>query len=320
MIALPRFQFHDFHPQLGDIQADVLEGLLHEQKAIAPKYFYDANGSKLFDRICRLPEYYLTRTEIDLLRTYGAEIEACIGKEAVLFELGSGSSIKIRLLLDAIKPIAYVPMDISKQHLLDSATTLAQDYHWLDIHAVCIDYAKPWELPEVLKEGRRIAFFPGSSIGNLNDDEAFALLRRIAELVGDEGGLLIGVDLIKDIDLLEAAYNDEQRVTAEFNKNLLVRLNREMKANFRLDRFEHHAFYNANKDRIEMHLSSHFEQLVQIAGIGIHFNRGETIHTENSYKYSLSGFRRLAKRAGFKAVKAWVDRDHLFSLHYLETV
>ncbi|HJX35848.1 MAG TPA: L-histidine N(alpha)-methyltransferase, partial [Dehalococcoidales bacterium] len=199
---------------MGDFKADILAGLKAEQKHIAPKYFYDTQGSMLFDRICQLPEYYLTRTEIGLLKQYGAQIADSIGPDTMLFELGSGSSSKIRLLLEAIRPKCYVPMDISRDHLYRSADLLAKDYPWLEIHAICVDYAGYWNLPPGLKGKNRIAFFPGSSIGNLTSEEAVGLLRRIALLVSDDGGLLIGVDLVKDIGVLEAAYNDQQKVTA----------------------------------------------------------------------------------------------------------
>jgi dimethylhistidine N-methyltransferase len=310
--------FHDFHLALGDFKADILAGLKAEQKHIAPKYFYDTQGSMLFDRICQLPEYYLTRTEIGLLKQYGTQIAASIGQETMLFEFGSGSSSKIRLLLDAIRPKCYVPMDISRDHLFRSANLLAKDYPWLEVHAICVDYAGPWNLPLGLKGKNRIAFFPGSSIGNLTSKEAVGLLRRIAQIVGKDGGLLIGVDLVKDIGVLEAAYNDRQKVTTAFNKNLLVRINRELGANFQVDRFQHRAFYNRDLDRIEMHLASKGEQVIRIAGELIHFNAGESIHTENSHKYSIAGFHRLALRAGFHPVKVWTDPDDLFSIHYLQ--
>ena len=210
-------------------------------------------------------------------------------------------------------------MDISKNHLFRSANTLAKDYPWLEIHALCVDYAGAWNLPHGLNGKRRIAFFPGSSIGNLAAEEAVGLLKRIARLVGDDGGLLIGVDLVKDIGVLEAAYNDLQKVTEAFNKNLLMRLNRELNANFQVDRFEHRAFYNRDKSRIEMHLASEREQFIRVADELIHFNTGETIHTENSHKYSIAGFHRLALHAGFHPVKVWTDPDDLFSIHYLQT-
>lgn len=319
MTNLPLFHFHDFHPDLGDFRANILAGLKADQKYIAPKYFYDTQGSKLFDQICERPEYYPTRTEIGLLRDYSAQIAATIGPDALLFELGSGSSIKIRLLLEAIQPKSYVPMDISKKHLFQSASSLAKNYPWLEVHAICVDYAGPWNLPPGLKGKNRIAFFPGSSIGNLTFEEAVDLLKRIGRLVGNDGGLLIGVDLIKDIGVLEAAYNDQQKVTAAFNKNLLVRLNRELGANFQVDRFKHLAFYNQELERIEMHLVSEVNQVIRISNELIHIKAGETIHTENSHKYSISGFHRLAQCAGFKPVKVWTDRDNLFSIHYLQT-
>jgi len=318
MTNLPLIHFHDFHPPLGDFRSTILAGLRSEQKQIAPKYFYDPQGSMLFDRICELPEYYLTRTEIALLNQYGDQIADSIGPDAVLFELGSGNSNKIRLLLDAIRPKCYVPMDISKNHLFQSVNLLAKDYPWLEVHAICVDYAGSWNLPPGLKGRNRIAFFPGSSIGNLTPEEAVGLLRRIAQFVSHGGGLLIGVDLIKDIGVLEAAYNDQQKVTAAFNKNLLLRLNRELGANFQVDRFQHRAFYNQGFDRIEMHLESEEEQVVRIANELIHFNAGETIHTENSHKYSIAGFHRLALRAGFHPVKVWTDPEDLFSIHYLQ--
>jgi dimethylhistidine N-methyltransferase len=311
--------FHDFHPALSDFQADIIAGLKNKQKTIAPKYFYDAQGSMLFDRICQLPEYYLTRTEIALLKQYGDEIAGSIGPDAILIELGSGSSRKIRLLLEAIRPASYVPMDISKNHLFQSANLLAKDYPWLEVHALCVDYAGAWNLPHGLNGRRRIAFFPGSSIGNLTSGEAVGLLGRIARFVGNDGGLLIGVDLVKNIGVLEAAYNDRQKVTEAFNKNLLVRLNRELDANFKVDQFEHRAFYNRDQNRIEMHLASEREQFIRVADQLVHFNAGETIHTENSHKYNLAGFHRLALGAGFHPVKVWTDPDDLFSIHYLQT-
>jgi dimethylhistidine N-methyltransferase len=309
--------FYDFHPPLSDFRAEILAGLNNRQKCIAPKYFYDAEGSRLFDRICELPEYYLTRTEIGLLEYYGEQIAGAIGPDAVLFELGSGSSRKIRLLLEALWPTSYVPIDISKNHLFDAAQALARDYPWLEIHAICADYAAIWNAPSCLQGKRRVAFFPGSSIGNLTAGEARGLLERVARLVGKGGGLLIGVDLIKEIDVLEAAYNDRQKVTEAFNKNLLVRINRELRADFQVDRFEHRAFYNREFDRIEMHLISREEQRVRIADQSVRLEAGESIHTENSHKYSIQGFHRLAQQTGFRPDKVWVDPEGLFSIHYL---
>ena len=319
MTKPPLIHFHDFHPALGDFRSDILAGLKAEQKFIAPKYFYDSRVPCCLTGFVSCRNITSTRTEIGLLKQYGAQIAAAIGPDALLFELGSGSSSKIRLLLEAIRPKCYVPMDISRDHLFRSANLLAKDYPWLEVHAICVDYAGPWNLPPGLKGKNRIAFFPGSSIGNLTSEEAVGLLGRIAQLVGNDGGLLIGVDLVKDIGVLEAAYNDQQKVTEAFNKNLLVRLNRELGANFQVDRFQHRAFYNRDLDRIEMHLASDREQVIRIADELIHFKAGETIHTENSHKYSIAGFHRLALRAGFHPVKVWTDPDDLFSIHYLQT-
>ncbi len=310
-------QFHDYHPVLTDIREDILSGLQSKQKHIPPKYFYDESGSKLFDKICQLPEYYLTRTEISLLKKYGEQIAEHIGSDTVLLEFGSGSSTKIRLLLDAIRPSTYMPLDISKEHLLNSAQTLARDYPWLEIHAVCVDYAGPWK-PPVLRKGRHIVFFPGSSIGNLENRAAENLLTHISKLVGEDGGLLIGTDLVKDTKTLEAAYNDQQGITAAFNKNLLLRLNRELQANFQPDSFRHKAFYNQDLDRIEMHLLSEQDQIVRISDQSFTFHKGETIHTENSYKYTIPGFRQMALNAGFHYHRVWTDPNQLFSIHYLE--
>lgn len=311
--------FHDLHVPASDFRQDILTGLQAEHKHIAPKYFYDAEGSRLFDEICQLPEYYLTRTEIALLKRHGPEIAACLGPDVTLLELGSGSSVKIRLLLEALQPLLYVPVDISREHLLQSAKTLAEDFPWLTVHAICGDYAVPCDWPvHAPPNSRRIAYFPGSSIGNFTPRQALKLLGRIAALLGDGGGLLIGVDLIKDREILEAAYDDSQGVTARFNKNILARLNRELQSDFSLAHFLHRAFYNAGEQRIEMHLLSDCEQKANVGSEIIHFCSGETIHTENSYKYSISGFQQLAMQAGFEPRKVWVDADELFSIHYLK--
>ncbi len=315
----PHVHFHDLQMPASDFRQDILTGLQAEQKHIAPKYFYDAEGSRLFEQICTLPEYYLTRTEIGLLKDHGPEIAASLGQNVTLLELGSGSSVKIRLLLDALRPLLYVPVDISREHLLQSAKSLAEDFPWLTVHAICGDYAASWEWPvQALPDSRRIAYFPGSSIGNSTPRQALKLLGRIAALLGDGGGLLIGVDLIKDREILEAAYNDSQGVTARFNKNLLARLNRELHADFKLEHFQHQAFYNAVEQRIEMHLLSDREQTVHVADEIIRFRSGETIHTENSCKYSISGFRQLARQAGFEPREVWTDADKLFCIHYLQ--
>ena len=301
-----------FMPMAEEVHA----GLIRKQKTISPKYFYDKRGSELFDAITELPEYYPTRTEIHLLRQHGNEFADMLGRDSYLFELGSGSSVKIRLLLEAIRPKLYIPMDISHDHLVASVNQLVEDYPWLDIYAAHVDYTKPWVLPD-FGPGRYNAFFPGSSIGNFEPDSALLLLKRINRLVGKGGGLLIGVDLKKDIPKLEAAYNDAQGITAQFNLNILAHINNRLDADFNPGNFTHVAFYNADKGRIEMHLRSQRDHRVRINGNTYVFQAGETIHTENSYKYTSEEFLQLAGQAGFSPLKEWVDTDGLFSMHYL---
>jgi dimethylhistidine N-methyltransferase len=295
---------------------EVHAGLVREQKTLSPKFFYDKRGSDLFDAITELPEYYPTRTETGLLRQHKNELAHLFGKDSSLYELGSGSSTKIRLLLEAVRPKVYIPMDISREHLVESARRLLRDYPWLDIRAVHVDYSRPWSAPD-FGPGHYNAFFPGSSIGNFEPDAALALLQRIKLLVAKGGGLLIGVDLKKDVAILEAAYNDRRGVTAEFNLNILAHINRRLEADFDLGNFAHRAFYHAEKGRIEMHLVSLREQQVRINGNVYSFKVGETIQTENSYKYSAEEFHQLAEKAGFIPTKMWVDSNAMFSLHYL---
>jgi len=309
--------FHDYHPTPADLRAEVLAGLALPQKRLSPKLFYDAAGSKLFDAICELPEYYPTRTEIGILRAHGAEMARRLGREALLVELGSGSSKKIRVLLEALRPAVYMPVDISREHLLRSAESLAAAFPGLQVHAACADYSVPFELPVDDHEHPRAAFFPGSSVGNFEPPEAERLLRRVGSILGPEGRLLIGVDLIKDRRVLEAAYNDADGVTAAFNLNLLARINRELDGGFDLEGFRHEAFFDADRSRIEMHLISTRAQQVEVAGQTFAFREGESIHTECSYKYSIDGFHALARRAGYEPEQVWTDREPLFSVHCL---
>ena len=311
--------FHDLHPTADDLAADVLTGFSRAQKAIPPKYFYDAEGSRLFDAITELPEYYPTRTETAMLREYADEIAQKAGTGHLLVEPGSGSCTKARILLDGLQPCAYVPMDISRDHLRVAAQEVAVEFPWLEVHAACTDFTRLMALPPSSPEGRRLAFFPGSSIGNFDPDAAVAFLRMIADMVGPGGQLLIGVDLKKDKAVLEAAYNDAQGVTAAFNLNLLTRINRELGADFDLEKWRHRAHYNEAQGRVEMHLVSRVAQQITVQGQTFHFAGGETIHTENSYKYSVAAFRDLAARAGFTTDTVWVDADRLFSLHLLQT-
>ena len=296
---------------------DVIEGLSQVQKRISPKYFYDAQGSALFDQICELDEYYPTRTEMGLLEQSAEEIADIVTGQH-LIEFGSGSSTKIRILLDAATDLAsYVPVDISRDHLFASAEAIAQDYPDLDVIPVCADFTRSFELPEKVEDGNKVGFFPGSTIGNFSREEAADFLSMTTNLLGDDGGLVIGVDLKKDPKLLHAAYNDNNGVTAEFNLNLLGRINRELDGTFELDSFTHEAHYNEVKGRIEMHLVSDKDQSVSVNGHTFYFKRDESIHTENSHKFDVEEFHELGRRAGFHAEKTWIDEDDLFSIHYL---
>ena len=300
---------------------DVIAGLSLPQKALPPKYFYDAIGSRLFEAICRLKEYYPTRSELALTRTHLGAIARFAGKRGpgavTLIEYGSGQGMKSRLLIAALRPSAYVPVDISAHALRHAALKLQRAFPWLDICPVHGDFSQPLKIPLLKGHGRRVVYFPGSTIGNLTPEEAQAFLRMTRGQVGARGAMLVGVDLKKDANALHAAYNDAKGVTAAFNLNLLARINRELRGDFDLRRFRHYAFYNATLGRIEMHLVSLVPQNVNVGGYRFAFEAGESIHTENSYKYSIEGFRALAGRAGFSGAKVWLDRRRMFSLHGL---
>jgi dimethylhistidine N-methyltransferase len=294
---------------------DVLAGLSRPQKALAPKYFYDARGSALFEAICRQPEYYPTRTELALTRAHLADIVRFAGRGCELIEFGSGASVKTRLLIGRLRPVHYVAIDISQAALRLATARLAREFPWLRITAVVGDFSRPVDLPRAL--GRRVAYFPGSTIGNLLPQEAEGFLHMTRGLVGRGGAMLVGVDCKKDANLLHAAYNDARGVTAAFNRNLLVRMNAELGANFELRRFRHYAFYNASRGRVEMHLVSLARQRVAIGRHRFDFDVGETIHTENSHKYSVAEFQAFAREAGFLPRKVWLDRRGRFALHGL---
>jgi len=319
MISRAGFTFHDLAPGEESFRDAVLAGLRRPQKAIPCKFFYDARGSALFEAICRLPEYYLTRTETAVLADNAAEIAAHMGPFCRIVEFGSGASVKARILLHALdRPAAYAPVDISREHLRDAAASLAEDFPGLAVIAVCADYTRPFRLPPLpAGSPKLVGFFPGSTIGNFEPDAAARFLANCAEILGPGGEMLVGVDLKKDTDLLDAAYNDRAGVTAAFNLNLLGRINRELGGNLDLDQFEHHAFYSAAEGRVEIYIRSLADQEATIAGQRFRFAPDELIHTEYSYKYDTAEFRAVAVRAGFRPVDTWTDPAELFSVHYL---
>jgi dimethylhistidine N-methyltransferase len=305
-------------PELASrFRQDVLEGLARPQKALPPKYFYDAAGSKLFERICRLKEYYPTRTELAITRRNLAGIARFAGKGCALLEYGSGESLKTRLLIRALRPSAYIPVDISADALEGAVQRLGREFSWLTVRPVAGDFSRPIELPAFPGRARRLVYFPGSTIGNLTPDEAHGFLKTTRAQVGSKGAMLVGVDLKKDANVLHDAYNDAKGVTAAFNLNVLARINRELGGDFDLARFAHYAFYNPLAGRIEMHLVAREAQTVNIGEYRFSFERGESIHTENSYKYTVPEFIALAQRAGFRAAKVWQDGRALFSVHGL---
>ena len=297
---------------------EVLGGLREPHKEIFSKYLYDQRGSELFEQITKLDEYYPTRTEIGIMRTFQEEIDATIGQRAFIVEYWSGSSTKTRLLLDRLEdPVGYLPNDISKDHLVDAARAIAIDYPHIEVLPLVADYTATMKLPKPTREPERVVvYFPGSTIGNFDVDQAADFLSHVAEVCGPGGGLLIGVDLVKDTTVLEHAYDDADGVTAEFNLNLLRRLNNELGADFDLAGFEHAAIWNASKKRIEMHLRSLRAQVVNIAGEQFRFSPCETIHTENSHKFTIDGFAKLAE-PWFEQEHVWTDEREYFSLQYL---
>jgi len=320
MNALPLFPALAEEPgEFNEFAHELAASLRAHPRQVSPKFFYDAAGSALFDQICELPEYYPTRTELGILHEHAADMAARIGPHAEIVEYGAGSSRKVRVLLDALEqPQRFVPVDISGEHLHASTATLRAAYPALEVRPVVADFTRPVALPSRLPgHGLRVGFFPGSSIGNFDPLEARRFLRQLAgQLRG--GGLLIGTDLIKDPAILHAAYNDAAGVTAAFNRNLLVRANRELGADFRINDFAHYAFYNAQQQRIEMHLISRCGQQVSIGDESFDFSEGDSIHTENSYKFTVEGFHALAIEAGFRPAATWCDARRWFCLHWLE--
>jgi|SRR5579875_1614163 len=310
---------YDLSPPVDDFRADVIRGLSARNKEVPSKYLYDETGAQLFEQICELPEYYPARTELTILRHDSAEITALLGAGCLVIEYGSGASVKTRLLLDQLAaPAGYIPIDISREQLRETARALAGDYPHLQVQPVCADFSMPLEVPAVTTHvERRVVYFPGSTIGNFTPGAARQLLRQTARLCGRNGALLMGADLKKDPRVLDAAYNDRQGVTAAFNRNLLVRINRELQADFDTAGFWHHAFYNPREGRVEMHLVSRADRRVSVGGEQFAFAEGESICTEYSHKYSLRELRALAEAAGFSVQKVWTDERRYFSVLYM---
>lgn len=312
----PAVCFYDTHPELESLREEVLRGLTSQPKHLAPKFFYDRRGSELFEQICRQPEYYPTRAEVGILRAHGPELAQVAASASVLIELGSGASRKVRLLLEQLRPDTYIGVDISRDFLLQATHDLAQDYPDIQVHAFCADLCQPLTLAWP-SDGQRLAFYPGSSIGNFEPEEAEVFLRNLRPLLGPSGALIIGVDLKKDPAILHAAYNDEAGVTAEFNLNLLHRLRCELDMELDIGSFRHVAFYNDELGRIEMYLESLSQQVVHLDDRQISFAAGELLHTENSYKYTVGEFHELARHAGFEPIQEWTDTQSLFCVYYL---
>jgi dimethylhistidine N-methyltransferase len=312
---------YDLHPAPDDLRGEVLSGLRRARRTLPCKYFYDAVGSRLFDAICDLDEYYVTRAERAILERDAAEIARGIGPGALLVELGSGSSTKTRIVLEALeRPVGYVPVDISRDHLVAAAHRISRAFPGLPVHPVCADFTGGLSLPDGVDEtAPRYVFFPGSTVGNFDAAGRRRLLEHVVELCGDAGGgLVIGIDLIKDRGRLEAAYNDSAGVTAAFNLNLLDRVNRELHADFDVTRFRHEAVFNEGKSRVEMYLVSEADQTARVEGHRFEFRRGERICTEHSYKFSVEGFSQQAARVGLERRGVWTDPEALFAVLLFE--
>lgn len=310
-------RFYDQHPAPAQLFREVVEGLRATPRRISPKFFYDERGSKLFNEICGLPEYYVTRTEMAILRACARDVARRMGDDHIVIELGCGASDKARILLQAVRPLAYVPIDISRASLLACAEQLLKEYPALQIHAICADYTRRVIMPSPVADAPRLVFFPGSTLGNFERNDAEDFLRRLRPLVRTSGALLIGVDLKKDRAVLHHAYNDVRGVTAAFNLNLLVRMQRELDAQVDVAGFRHEAYYNEEEGRIEMHLVSRRAQSIVINGDRFAFEEGAGICTEYSYKYSHAEFCALAARAGYTCECMWSDARHLFGVYFL---
>ena len=309
----------DLSPKQSDFLTDVLNGLTSPQKTLESKYFYDQTGSQLFEKITQLDEYYQTRTEMTILRESLRSIFQRIGENVDLIELGSGSSTKTRILLDENRFNRYIPVDISKTILTNTVNVLHKIYPHLTIDGIVADYTQPFSLSK-LGGNKKVVFYPGSTIGNFEPKEAAQFLKQLSQILSPGDRLLIGVDLQKDPKFIENAYNDKQGITAAFNKNVLTRMNQELNTSFQTQHFDHYSFYSEEKARIEMHLVSNIHQSVEVNDQSIAFEKDESIHTENSYKYSISSFQNLYLKNGFKPIDVYVDHNEWFSIHYLEII
>lgn len=299
------------------LKQELLDGLCAEQKYINSKFFYDDNGSQLFEKIMQLPEYYPSKTEMALLEKYQNEIATAIGENKVLIEPGAGNCEKVQYILPTLKPKCYMPIDISADFLFECASNLQTKFPYVNIHAVADDMKAKVEVPEAFKNSGKVVFYPGSTIGNYKPAEALEFLKHAREIMGKEGGLLIGVDLQKDKEILDAAYNDKQGITALFNLNVLNHVNKLLDSNIDVELFEHVAFYNEEHCRIEMHLESKADHQCNLGSIGqVVFSESERIHTEYSYKYTIDSFSQLAAQAGLKLENYWIDDNELFSVQY----
>ena len=318
----PEFKIRliDYEPTADNFLEEALEGLQKPQKTLPCKFIYDEQGSEIFSRICELDEYYPTRTEIAIMRERANEMAEVMGPECAIVEYGIGSALKTHMLLEALDdPVACVPVEISREFLLNSTEGLAREFPHIEFVPICANFLAPFSLPVFSRPARRaIAYFPGSTIGNLTPDEAEDLLGNMAATCGGGGGLLLGIDLIKEVETIEAAYNDSLGVTEEFNKNLLVRMNRELGADFNVESFDFRAFYNSEVRRVESYLISQAPQSVRLGGKTISFKKGETIHTENSHKYDIKDFSEFAAGQGFQTEKVWTDGEKKFAVLFLK--
>ena len=316
--------FVDIKPKIQiEFHEAILEGLSLPQKTISPKFFYDERGSEIFDKICETPDYYITRTEIGLLNDIQDELYNLAEPGSAVVEYGCGSSIKIKALLSALpEPSHYIAIDISKTHLISTAKEIASNYSNISVAAICADFMEPIDWPDraSFESSKRLAFFPGSTIGNLNPNEASQFLKYVRHLVGNEGSFIIGVDMKKDTDIFNRAYNDEEGHTADFNLNLLHRMKKELDADINISEFSHKAFYNEKLGRVEMHLISNTKQNININNSEHSFEKGESIHTECSYKYSVAEFSELAEQSGFSVLKNWSDKKNFFSIYFLKAI